>query len=212
MQRTFDRLPSIDERNALYPMRTLVAAKPLRSYTWRCNTWLDQGSEGACVGFAWAHDVAARPRERLIDGFDARNIYHAAQRVDEWPGEDYEGTSVLGGAKVCHELGHFAEYRWATSLDDLLLGIGYFGPAVLGVNWYQGMSNTDDDGYIHAVGSVLGGHAILAHSVNVKQQYVVLHNSWGQSWGVNGRAKILFEDLEALLNQDGEACIPVRRL
>lgn len=211
-ERTFDRIPSADERNANYPMRALVAAKPLRSYTWRCDTWLDQGREGACVGFAWAHDLAARPRPRMTDHQHARSIYRWAQQLDEWPGENYEGTSVLAGAKVCHAQGHFTEYRWATSLEDLLLGIGYWGPAVLGVNWYSGMFDTDHDGYIHPTGSVMGGHAILAHRVNVPGRFVQLHNSWGSGWGVQGRARISFDDLERLLADDGEACIPVRRL
>lgn len=211
--RTFDRLPSVDERNADYPLRTLTATKRLRSYTWRCNTWLDQGSEGACVGFAWAHDLAARPQEKTnVDNQFARGVYRNAQQLDEWPGENYEGTSVLAGAKVCQSLGHFTEYRWATSFDDLIIGVGYFGPAVLGVNWYSGMFNTDHNGFIHPTGDILGGHAILMHAVHVPTRTAVLHNSWGQDWGRNGRAFIRFEDLNQLLVEDGEACIPVKRL
>lgn len=32
-----------------------------RSYTWSIDKNLDQRAEGACVGFAFAHDLAARP-------------------------------------------------------------------------------------------------------------------------------------------------------
>lgn len=211
MDRTLDRLPEFDERSRSFPIRAAVGDKPLRSYTWRCDTWLDQGQEGQCVGFAWAHDLAARPAERPADAALARSVYHQAQRIDEWPGEAYSGTSVLAGAKVVHGLGHFAEYRWAFSFTDALLAIGYAGPAVLGINWWTGMFDTDSDGFIAPTGQVEGGHAILAYRVQARLGFVELHNSWGQSWGVNGRARLRFADLAALLDQQGEACIPVQR-
>jgi hypothetical protein len=62
---------------------------------------LDQGKEGACVGFAWSHELAAYPvRVEVDDEFARSKIYAEAQKIDEWPGEAYHGTSVLAGAKV----------------------------------------------------------------------------------------------------------------
>lgn len=208
-----DRLPQFDDRSLDYPVRQLVATKEPRSYTWRCNKWLDQGREGACVGFSMGHELIARPKELLtIDNNYARNrIYKEAQKIDEWPGENYEGTSVLAGAKIVQSLGHFKEYRWAFGIDDLILALGYTGPAVLGVNWYTGMFRTDDKGFIRVSGSVAGGHAILARSVNLRGEYAILRNSWGNDWGTNGDCKISFGDLRRLLQEDGEACIPVGR-
>jgi len=60
MDRTFDRAVRFDERSKEYPIRTLVAAKPLRSFTWR-HLQLDQGTEGACTGFSATMEAAARP-------------------------------------------------------------------------------------------------------------------------------------------------------
>lgn len=218
------RLRQFDPKSRAFPIRTLVAGKPLRSYTWRVNVWLDQGREGSCVGHAFAHELCARPVITTVDDTYARRIYHEAQRIDPWPGgayEDaqphYEGTSVLAGAKVCQTLGHFLEYRWGFSLQDVLLAIGYAGPCVLGIDWHRDMAQAEDDGRIRPVGEVLGGHAILAYKVQVPTKRravgkVWVHNSWGrENWGLNGRGYLTFDDLGHLLRAGGEACIPQKR-
>lgn len=207
-----DRIAHFDERSLDYPVRALVAERAPRSYTWSCPLYLNQGSEGACVGFSIAHEIAARPVEATATNRLATDIYHRARELDDWPGEDYEGTSVLAGMKAAREMGYFSEYRWALSLDDLILAVGYKGPAVLGLNWYEGMLETDDQGYVHPDGDIAGGHAILCRGVGVRQRYFYLHNSWGRSWGaIGGHCKISFEDLERLLGEQGEACIPLGR-
>jgi hypothetical protein len=219
-----DRLVQFDPRSRSFPIRALVADKPFRSYTWSVGAHLNQGAEGACVGFAFAHELNARPMVTPTDNRSAREaIYWESQKIDEWPGGSYpdaspryEGTSILAGAKVCQNLGHFAEYRWAFSLNDLLLAIGYAGPAVLGINWYSGMFGPDSEGRIRPTGSIQGGHAILANRVAIKTStrmvpQVWLWNSWGPGWGMNGACWLTFEDLDRLLHENGEACIPVMR-
>lgn len=206
-----DRRVEFDPKSRSFPIRTLIQAKQPRSYTWSCTAHLDQGQEGACVGHAFAHDIAARPKVRPADSVLAFRLYRYAQQLDEWEGGSYSGTSVLAGAKAVQRLGYVREYRWAFSLDETLLAIGYTGPVVLGLNWYGGMWNPDDKGFIHVTGSLSGGHAILAHGVSLKSESVLLRNSWGQSWGVNGGCRISFTDLDRLLHEDGEACVPVGR-
>lgn len=207
-ERTFDRVPQFDPRSRSFSIKELVEDRPLRSYTWNGAPHLDQGVEGACVGHAWAHEIAARPKARPTSSEMAFGIYRRAQELDEWDGTDYEGTSVLAGAKVVQESGLIAEYRWAFSLRETLLALAYSGPVVLGVNWHEGMMNPDSTGFLRVEGSIVGGHAIMAKGVNVKGKYVRLHNSWGDSWGRGGDAFISFDDLEKLLNARGEACVP----
>ncbi len=210
------RRPFFDERSRAFPIRTLVAEKPLRSYTWSCGVNLDQGSEGACVGFAFGHEISARPLVQPVTNEYARDVYLDAQKVDAWPGEDYSGTSVLAGAKVCQARGHFAEYRWAFGLSDLQLALGYAGPAVLGLNWYTGQMTPDSTGRIRPTGSIEGGHAILAYRVWLPNStrpegQVWLWNSWGSDWGKGGACWLTFADLERLLHEDGEAVVPIGR-
>lgn len=213
VKRIFDRRVQFDERSRSFPIRTLVPKTP-RSYSWRPGPSLDQGSEGACVGFAWAHEMAARPSviERVTSEFARQRIYYEARKIDAWPGEAYEGTSVIAGAKVCKNLGAIREYRWAFGLEDLRLAVGHAGPAVLGVNWYEGMEETDSKGFIHATGQVLGGHCIVCFGVNHKEKFFRLQNSWGPGWGMGGgNCLVSFDDMAKLLAEDGEACIPIGR-
>lgn len=210
--RRLDRIPQFDERSRDYPIRKLIGDKKPRSYTWRCSSWLDQGSEGACVGFSFAHELAGKPKPMpFITEQTAKIIYREAQKIDEWHGEAYEGTSVLAGAKVVVKKGGMKEYRWAFGIEDLKLAVGYAGPAVIGVDWYTGMFDTDATGFISATGTVAGGHAILCHGISIKKKAFKLHNSWGRDWGMDGECWISFDDMDKLLRQQGEACIVLGR-
>lgn len=207
-----DRVPQFDPKSRAFPIRQLVGEKPLRSYTWSLSRYLDQGREGACVGFSLSHELIARPAVVLgIDDGFARNIYREAQKIDEWPGENYEGTSVLAGIKTLQAKGFYKEYRWAFGLRDAQLAIGYAGPGVAGLNWYEGMLRPDAKGFIHPTGSIVGGHAIIVRGISLKGEYVLLSNSWGQSWGMNGDCKLSFADFDRLLHEQGEFVIPVGR-
>lgn len=73
--------------------------------------WLfyDQGREGACVGFAVSRMMSLYNRKR----YDARWLYHEAQKVDPWEGgmyegasPQYEGSAVRAGFDVLRDQGH----------------------------------------------------------------------------------------------------------
>jgi len=213
MNRIFDRRVYYDERSRDFPIRTLLAEKQPRSYTWYCPVRLDQGNEGACVGFAWMQELGARPRMHTKVANDlARSVYLEAQQVDIWPETPPEqGTSVLAGAQTMQKHGYLGEYRWCFSLNDLKLAVGYAGPVVLGIWWWTDMLNVDSAGYIYPRGAREGGHAILCNSYSVTKRRFNLVNSWGTSWGRNGGCYVYEEDMEFLLNDEGEACVPVTR-
>jgi hypothetical protein len=211
--RTFDRVVHFDDRSRAYPIRTLIRADAVpRSYTWSCDVWLDQGNEGACVGFAIAQEAAARPVVvSPITNNVAQQVYLRAKQLDQFKGENYEGTSVLGGIKAGKDRGWYGEYRWAFGEPDLALAVGYKGPAVLGINWYDGMMDPDASGFLRVTGQIAGGHAILCNGYNVTKKAYKVHNSWGMSWGNKGEAWISVDDMARLLGEQGEACIPVVR-
>lgn len=219
--RRLDRLESFDEESRQFPISsTLDKKKKERSHTWRCNSWLDQKNEGACCGFGICHELAARPSEvqGLTNDYARTKIYWEAQKIDPWdggayPGANprYEGTSVLAGIKVAQKLGWFDEYRWAFTFKDLILGVGYNGPAVLGIKWYNDMYRPDRNGFITPTGGVAGGHCIIANSVDVKKRIFTLHNSWGKNWGINGECHITFDDMEKLIKDRGEVAFFLKR-
>lgn len=221
-----DRLEWFDPRSRQYAVRDLLPrSMPSRGRSWPCVPRLDQGREGACVGFAWAHDLAAQPV--VVKGADdalARDVYRAAQFIDPWPGEAYEGTSVLAGAQVLQQRGLLGEYRWAFGIEDVLATLATLGPVVLGVPWLSSMfrpegpaSRRGDVRVVDVHGSVAGGHAVLARGVIMRPRslgirlddpLVRLRQSWGDPFDWAIRAA----DLETLLHQGGEACVPTIRL
>lgn len=215
-QRVFDRRPRWDVRNDFFRAAAApeTVGQELRSFTWKPGETLDQGNEGACVGFGFEGELLARPlivRPADPEG-DARSIYHDARLVDEWVGEDYEGTSVLAGAKVLVSRGHITGYRWAKTVSELALAVGYLGPAVIGVDWHTGMDQADSAGFIHVDGPVRGGHCLLVYSVAiVTRKRVVPYFGLRNSWGDPAMLKVSFDDMAKLLAEFGEACIPTGR-
>lgn len=231
LDRRMDRVREIDLRTLNYPVSEVLPANAFhrpRSYTWYIDERLDQGSEGACVGFGWAAELAARPVEvpGINNAYARDRIYRPAQQIDEWPGEAYEGTSVLAGARIVKELGFISEYRWAFTLQDLVIALGYNGPAVIGVEWYQDMVNPDTEGFIRPNGSMVGGHCVALYGVRVIRSnprlphswnntdmvnsFFRIQNSWGTGWGQGGRCKLRFVDMMKLW-PGGDFCIPMNR-
>jgi len=145
------------------------------------------------------------------DGPQPQIIYHAAQQVDEWPGEDYAGTSVRAGAKVLQSLGHVASYVWAFTAEDVATWLlSGHGTCVAGTAWTSGMMRPNDKGFIAPTGNSVGGHAYLIVGYNRVSGVFRILNSWG-SWGQNGRAWILGEHLDVLIRDDGEAATAIEQ-
>jgi C1A family cysteine protease len=139
----------------------------------------------------------------------ASSLYEAAQQVDEWPGSDYDGTSVRAGAKVLRDLGFVSEFRWATTVEEVALALVSVGPVVLGTRWDESMFEPDDSGFVHPDGKGVGGHAYLAIGVNRALGQVRCLNSWGPGWGAAGRFWLSYPDLDELLADQGEACLAI---
>jgi hypothetical protein len=222
--RRLDRLVQFDERSRDYSViamlpRAVRRAEPV-TRMWRLGPnepVLDQGSEGACVGFGVTNELRFNPVpcRGLDDVFARQRIYWVAQRdYDAWPGgaypgaqPSYEGTSVLAGLKAAQAACYVTEYRWAFGEPDLAMAVSYIGPCVLGLKWWTGMFNPDARGYLRPTGEVEGGHCVLAIGINMRSDYYTIYNSWGPDWGRKGKAKISRTDMAALLADDGEAAI-----
>jgi hypothetical protein len=178
------------------------------------------------VGFGWTAQTLALPFKSDLNNSKsvksprepqpfAFYVYKEAQKVDVWPGEDYEGTSVLAGAKIMKNLGFMSSYAWAFNVEEIVDSILSKGPVVLGIPWYSGMYEAPN-GVLKVSGKKVGGHCIVAVGFKAKsdkfdgKSSVIIQNSWGNSWGINGLAEIELSELEKLVAKDAEACIPLR--
>jgi hypothetical protein len=174
------------------------------------SVWLDQGREGACTGFGEEHVRALSPYSQPTNDALAQQVYELARRHDEWPGEDYEGSSVNGAMKAARELGLIKSWMWASTTDEVRHGLSYHGAGEMGTWWYSGMWNTDIDGFIHPRGEKVGGHAyaLAGYKIMNGSRVYRIDNSWGPDWGVGGAAWIWEEDLQMLLDDQGECAFP----
>ena len=133
--RALDARPDrLDFRDLLYraPLRSLPPRFPvdadlkrfLPSYV-KAGLVLNQGSEGACTGFGlacvtnyllWRRHLESGAKTAMPP-VSPRMFYELAKHYDEWPGQDYDGSSCRGALKGWHKHGVCAETLWPYPID-----------------------------------------------------------------------------------------------
>ena len=209
------KISVLDPRNRQYAaVGAIVSAdNEPRNKTWRTYPRaFDQGYTSQCTCYAGKRLINAVPLRATIDrdtrlDLDPTVPYEYAQTIDEWPGEDYDGTSCLAAAKAFKHLGLTNGYRWCFGLDDVLRTVSWYGPVTIGVSWYNSMFRTQPDGMlvVNEQSGLAGGHAVAIIGVNVDKETVTISNSWGEDWGDRGRCYMTWADLDRLLRDWGEA-------
>ena len=192
---------------------------------------LDQGKEGACTGFGLAAVLNFLDKKRQLLGaqprgpVSARMLYEMARKFDEWPGEDYSGSSCRGAIKGWQNMGVCEDSSWPYKVDDpgyLSLeaakqarfnkpgayyrlspiladyhaAIHETGAIFVSARVHKGWSKPDiTSGEIIPHGQHLGGHAFAIVGYNQRGFWV--QNSWGEEWGRSGLALWLYEDWQS---------------
>lgn len=230
--RTFDRRQHFDPKSRAFPIRTVVGEQvPRVPKQWRPGIVINQGQEGRCVGYGWTGELLASPvrvkvKDEAAGNALADSVYLRAQQLDGFP-DTTEGSSVIAGAKALVERGYMPEYRWVgvggtPVIDDVIDTVVAHGPVVVGTNWLEAMYSTRPSGLVEVSGPVVGGHCWLVYGYHPsmrlrgedwKARFEVLRfrNSWGPSYALDGSGFIKVEDMERLLKDDGEGCVPMRR-
>ncbi|MFI0846030.1 C1 family peptidase [Mesorhizobium sp. IMUNJ 23232] len=229
--RVFDALPdTVDFRDQMY-IPTLIevpSETDVENYRAREIPVLDQGREGACTGYGLATVVNYLLRTGRTgladDAVSAQMLYAMAKRYDEWPGEDYEGSSARGAMKGWHKHGVCGEKLWTRGrqtqdieLDDFRQADALQRP--LGA--YFRVNHRDLVGMHSAIteaGILFGTCLVHEGWMNVKSgdteiaystkmlgghafaivaydQYGFwIQNSWGPKWGSGGLARLSYSD------------------
>jgi Papain family cysteine protease len=209
-----------DPESRNYPVMGALVRQGVtrRNKTWRrSHSAYDQGQTSSCVGQTFRGVLNTSPLTAQIPLatrrlYPAMKIYENAQKLDQWPGEEptYYGTSALGALRYLFNEGVIKEYRWCFGLNDVLDTLSAYGPVGIGVWWHDAMMGTDSRGFIKPVGQKIGGHEVELHGINIDSRYVIGTNSWGTDWGVNGRFKLSWDNLDLLLQDDGDAATVVK--
>ena len=184
---------------------------------------LDQGTEGACTGFALTDVVnyllhnrsEPAPGESFVS---TRMLYEMARRYDEWEGENYDGSSIRGAMKGWHRHGVCGESLWPTneSADAALLDArsrplgAYYRVRHLHLNHMH--AALDEVGILYASASVHSGWYEVAPAtgripfrpdktgghafaiVGYDELGFWIQNSWGEDWAAKGFCHISYDD------------------
>jgi len=182
---------------------------------------LNQYGEGACTGFALAAAINllySRAGEAIQ--VSARMLYEMAKRHDEWPGEDYDGSSLRGAIKGWSNMGVCADelwryrvtrkgdltvrrakearshtlgayYRLRPRISDYHTALNEAGVIVVSAKVHAGWDDPAD-GLIVKHKKTTGGHAFAVVGYDEKGFWV--QNSWSDGWGDGGLALWTYED------------------
>ncbi len=172
--RTLDAVPDrVDARDFLYQPRLV----PLPDQLVNCSSVpeiLDQGSEGACTGFALAAVINYLLKARGLGErrVSPRMLYEMARRYDEWPGEGYVGSSARGGMKGWVRHGVCTCDTW----PDDRHGPGHFTAEI------AGEAQKIPGGAFYRVmhRDVRDMHAALAE-VGILYATLMVHEGWSES-------------------------------
>ena len=187
---------------------------------------LDQKAEGSCTG----HGLAAVINLLKVKGgkpeftSSRRMLYEMAKKHDEWPGEDYEGSSCRGAIQGWKNMGVCSEKDWPYKVDPEYLTIERAIAArenTIGAYYRLRPEIVDYHAAINEVGAIyvsarihqgwidlvkdendlkeidLGGDPIGGHAfaiVGYTDLGFIVQNSWGKSWGSKGFALWLYKD------------------
>jgi hypothetical protein len=207
-----------DPRNEDFRMTThrltSAADLPPQSKEWKMprSNRIDQGREGMCVGAATAHWYGSEWRIQEVTFRIAHWLYKIGQKYDEWPGENYSGTSVNGMMRALSSLGLIGPYFWIREFDELLKTLSFHGPVIMGAEWKEGCFEPDRDGYITFTGATKGGHAVEIRILDMERGRVGIQQSWGDDHGDDSVVWMTFDEFKKLLATRPQIVFPEKRV
>lgn len=209
-----------DSESRRYPFRAPWPRR-LASVRWQRHIGvLDQGSIGACTGFAGVGCLCTDPYYETLtpslpwrytlDHAGALALYSEATKIDDYPGSwppDDTGSDGGSVAKALTAAEEISGYQWTFSVDDALVALSH-GPVITGVPWFMNMFYPDPTtGVVDIGGGLAGGHEFVVDEYDDDRKLVGCTNSWGTGWGLAGRFYLRVQDWATLLDQQGDVTV-----
>lgn len=201
-----------DDRSKAPEYRAVMATSLVSTrHERRCPAY-DQGTLGSCTGNAACGAMMTDPFwevYRWLTQPDCVSVYSRATEIDPFAGTYPPidtGSSGLAVAKVLHERGFITWYGHAFGLDECLAAL-VVAPVIIGIPWYSSFDEPSSTGNISikAGAYVRGGHEVVLDRINVSKRWVEGTNSWGLTYGVNGRFRMGWGTLGRCLAEQGDA-------
>lgn len=211
-----------DSRDLIYQPSLIELKKFIDPQVHTRRIILDQKSEGACTGFALAAAINMMNQHAGRDiQVSARMLYEMAKRNDEWPGEEYDGSSLRGAIRGWRNMGVCEDdywpyrvgnkkgsltidaaknarqhtlgsyYRLRPIVSDFHSALNETGVIAASAKVHRGWEKPQN-GIIERHDKREGGHAFIIVGYNDEGFWI--QNSWGKGWGDNGVALWTYED------------------
>lgn len=178
---------------------------------------IDQGGEGTCVGHANTNVLLAGPTEHdTYPDFQTEELAHqfARRLYFETTGDAtyQQGAYPRDACRKLLEWGLIDSYWKVMQVDDITTALLTFGPVKIAIPWYYSMyygNNRLKKAYgnywmkVNLDSEHIGYHDVALTGVDLNPDdgappYVRMQNSWGDSWGQNGTARITIESLRLI--------------
>lgn len=171
-----------DSRDIVFNMATVVPDKYLLQ---NVPNVVDQGADPICAAISLSHIINWQERAKAgKDAVTARSIY--SLRKDQ----SMRGMIPREALKSLKNEGtggyNIKAYSRIVNPDSAKAAIQVNGPIMICVYAY------DTDCFWRPHGKTLGGHAVIF--TGWSKDGFVLQNSWGTSWGTNGKMTFPYDD------------------
>jgi hypothetical protein len=169
---------------------------------------LDQGSLGACTGFATAGSLSTFPFGLKLTNADGIKIYKLATKLDSFVGTypptdtGSDGNSAMRAA-IQLMLVASQSFTHADTIADMHAAVQTRG-GIFGSTWTAQMSEPRPDGYVDIGGEVEGGHQYAYLGFDKERGDEVFKNSWGD-WGCRGYFRIRSDNVQTLIDDGADA-------